>query len=112
MVWEVEQLPVHAAHGAGAAAPELSEVAGALNEAGVAHLIYDLVIRYQGSVGHDGTLYADGESGPAPASGPDARLTERLVERALDTGARVTPIEGAASDGLADAPGIAALLRW
>jgi hypothetical protein len=39
-------------------------------------------------------------------------LTERIVERALETGARVTPVEGAASNGLAEASGIAAVLRW
>jgi hypothetical protein len=46
------------------------------------------------------------------ASTADPRLTERIVERALETGARVTPVEGAASDGLAEASGIAAVLRW
>ena len=40
---------------AGAAALGLSEVAGALNQARVAHLIYDPLVRYQGSVGQDGT---------------------------------------------------------
>jgi hypothetical protein len=45
-------------------------------------------------------------------SNPAGRLTERMVERALDTGARLTPVEGAADDGLAEASGIAALLRW
>jgi hypothetical protein len=39
-------------------------------------------------------------------------LTERLVERALKTGARISPIEGAADGRLKDAAGVAALLRW
>ena len=43
---------------------------------------------------------------------PEPRLTERIVERCLDTGAQITPVEGAASAVLADAGGIAALLRW
>jgi len=98
--------------GAGAAALGLSEVVGALNQARVAHLIYDPLIRYRGSVGHDGSLYADGETAPSTGSTADERLTERIVERALETGARVTPVEGAASDGLAEASGIAAVLRW
>ena len=98
--------------GAGVAALGLSEVVGALNQARVAHLIYDPAIRYRGSIGHDGSLYAQDETTPAHSSTAEARLTERIVERALETGARVTPVEGAASDGLAEASGIAAVLRW
>jgi hypothetical protein len=91
----------------------LSQVAAALNEARVAHLIYDPEVRYQGSVAQDGSLYAGGEApaGAAPLT-EETRLTERLLERALETRARVTPAEGAATGGLADAGGIAALLRW
>lgn len=100
------------AHGAGTAALGLSEVVGALNQARVAHLIYDPFIRYRGSVGHDGSLYAEDETAPSYRSAPDERLTERIVERALETGARVTPVEGAATDGLTEASGIAAVLRW
>jgi hypothetical protein len=107
----IRQVREHA-HGAGSAALGLSEVVGALNEARVAHLVYDPFIRYRGSVDRDGNLYADDETGPGSPSTPAARMTERLVERALETGARVTPVEGAASDGLADASGIAAVLRW
>lgn len=79
------------AQGAGAAALGLSEVVGALNQARVAHLIYDPFIRYRGSVGDDGSLYADDETAPSDDATPDDRLTERIVERALETGARVTP---------------------
>ena len=94
------------------AALGLSEVVGTLNQARVAHLIYDPFVRYRGSVGRDGSLYAGDERAPTYDSTPDERLTERMVERALETGARVTPVEGAANDGLAEASGIAALLRW
>ena len=100
------------AQGAGAAALGVSEVVGALNQARVGHLVYDPFVRYHGSVGEDGSLFAAGESGPTFGWTPDTRLTERIVERALATGARVTPVEGAASDGLAEAAGIAAVLRW
>lgn len=99
--------------GSGQAARGLSEVAGALNEARVSHLLYDSGIRYEGSVGADGLLHADEESGsPEARLVHEPRLTERLVERALETGARVTPLEGAASDALGEIGGIAALLRW
>ncbi len=100
------------AQGAGAVALGLSEVVGALNQARVAHLIYDPFIRYRGSVGLDGSLYAEDEMVPTYDSTPEERLTERIVERALETGAHVTPAEGAATDGLAEATGIAAVLRW
>ena len=98
--------------GAGVAALGLSEVVGALNQARVAHLIYDPSIRYRGSIGHDGSLYAEDATTLTYGSTTDERLTERIVERALETGARVTPVEGAASNDLADASGIAAVLRW
>jgi hypothetical protein len=100
------------AHGAGAAALGLSEVVGALNQARVAHLVYDPYIRYRGSVGYDGSLYAEDETALTYGSTADERLTERIVERAFETGARVTPVEGAGADGLADALGIGAVLRW
>lgn len=99
--------------GAGAAAVGLSEVAAALTAGRVAHLVYDPEVRYAGSVGADGALYAGDEVAPGDEPGtPDPRLTERLVERALETGARVSPVEGAAAGPLQDANGIAALLRW
>lgn len=100
------------AQGAGAAALGPSEVVGALNQARVAHLIYDPLVRYRGSVAHDGTLYADDEAASPYVAASELRLTERIVERALETGARVTPVAGAANNGLAEAAGIAAVLRW
>ncbi len=100
------------ARGGRAAAVGLSEVVGALNQARVAHLVYDPFIRYRGSVGDDGSLYAEDETALTSGSTADLRLTERIVERALETGAQVTPVEGAAADGLAEALGIAAVLRW
>ncbi|MFD2353082.1 hypothetical protein ACFSTC_33045 [Nonomuraea ferruginea] len=86
-------------------------MAGALNEGRVAHLVYDPEVRYVGSVDADGTLYADTETGVRRHT-PEPRLNERLVERALATGARVSPIEGAGAGVLGDAGGIGALLRW
>jgi hypothetical protein len=100
------------AHGAGAVALGLSEVVGALNQARVSHLVYDPFVRYRGSIAADGTLYAEDEAALSSAATADPRLTERIVERALETGARVSPVEGAAAGGLAEADGIAAVLRW
>lgn len=91
----------------------LSQVAGALNEGRVAHLIYDPEVRYLGSVDTDGALYADAEvAADGREHTAEPRLNERLVERALATGARVSPVEGAAGGVLGDANGIGALLRW
>jgi hypothetical protein len=88
-------------------------VAAALNSGRVAHLVYDPQVRYTGSVGADGLLSAGEELGPDGQAGtPEPRLTERLVERALATGARVSPVEGAAQGVLEESEGVAALLRW
>jgi hypothetical protein len=98
---------------AGTAALGLSEVVTALNVGRVAHLVYDPHVRYTGTVSADGALYGGDEVAPdGQPQTPEPRLTERLVERALQTGARVSPIEGAADGALRDAAGIGALLRW
>jgi hypothetical protein len=99
-----------AALGAQRGALGLSEVVAALNEGRAEHVIYDSALRYSGSVASNGSLLAAGE---APGLGKDEpRLLERILERAFHTGARVTPVDGSAADNLADAGGIAALLRW
>jgi hypothetical protein len=104
---------VREAAGSGLAALGLSEVAAALNAGRVAHLVYDPQVRYTGSVGVDDALYGGDEIAPGGGlSRPEPRLTERLVERALNSAAQITPIEGAAGGELVDAAGIAALLRW
>jgi hypothetical protein len=99
-----------AALGAQRGALGLSEVVAALNEGRVEHVMYDSARRYTGGIGPDGSLLADGEHLGLGTEEP--RLLERIVERALDTGARVTPLDGSAAGRLADADGIAALLRW
>jgi hypothetical protein len=98
-----------AALGAQRGALGLSEVVAALNEGRVEQVIYDSARRYTGGIGPDGSLFADGERLGLGTEEP--RLLERIVERALDTGARVAPLEGPAARRLADADGIAALLR-
>ncbi|MFA1703228.1 hypothetical protein ACDT10_09930 [Mycobacterium intracellulare] len=99
--------------GSGRTALGLSEVTAALNAGRASHVVYDPQVRYQGTVGADGALYGGDEVGPNghPVT-PEPRLTERLVERALMTGARISPVDGAADGGLKDAEGVAALLRW
>ena len=64
-------------------------------------------------IGEDGRMSAPLELRPtAGRVRQEPRLTERIVERCLATGALITPVEGAASAVLADAGGVAALLRW
>ena len=105
---------VHSAALAGSgAALGLSEVAAALNEARVEHLLYDSAIRHAGAMTPSGRLVIPPERDPAGEPlRPEPRLTERMVERCLATGASVTPVEGAAATLLADTGGVAARLRW
>jgi stalled ribosome rescue protein Dom34 len=99
--------------GRGSAALGLSEVVAALNQGRVAHLAYDPGVRYVGSIDELGALHPEGERPAATGSlEHEPRLTERIIERSLATGARISPVEGASSDALAEAGGIAALLRW
>ncbi len=101
------------AAGSGRGVSGLSEVAAALTIGRVAHLVYDPEVRYVGTVGANGALYGGQEVGPDGQPGAvDPRFTERLVERALQTGARISPVEGATNTDLRAADGIAALLRW
>ncbi|MGE2688878.1 hypothetical protein [Mycolicibacterium pulveris] len=97
--------------GAGGGVLGLSEVAASLNAGRVAHLVYDPEVRYVGTVGADGALYGGDEVGPEGGT-PESRFTERLIDRALETKARISPVEGAAAGVLSDANGVAALLRW
>jgi hypothetical protein len=99
-----------AALGAQRGALGLSEVVAALNEGRVEHVIYDSARRYTGAIGPDGSLFSEGEQ--LGLGKVEPRLLERIVERALHTGARVTPLDGNAAGRLADADGIGALLRW
>ena len=43
---------------------------------------------------------------------PDERLAEQMIEHALESGARVTPLAAEAGVALAPHEGVAALLRW
>lgn len=108
---------IRAAAGTGGGALGLSQVAAALNAVRVAHLVYDPEVRYAGSVGADGALYGGDEARPGEQVTPEPRSNERLVERALATGAQISPIEGAAGARLTDAAGVGARpellhLRW
>ena len=98
---------------AGRGALGVSDVLAALNEARVMHLIYDPEIRYAGFIAEGGQLLNGREQRPLHEHVcAEPRMTERMVERCLETGARITPVQGAAATVLADAGGVAARLRW
>ncbi len=110
---QLAQATLDGASGAAGAALGLSEVLAALNDARVAHLVYDADVRFQGVVGEDGHLSAPPEQRPmAGRTLDEPRLTERMVERSLETGARITPVNGEAARVLAVTGGVAAVLRW
>ncbi|MGV0718301.1 VLRF1 family aeRF1-type release factor [Mycolicibacterium sp. XJ662] len=102
---------VRDAAGAGGGVLGLSEVAVALTAGRVAHLVYDPEVRYAGTIGAGGALYGGDEVGSGGGT-TEPRFTERLIDRALETKAKISPVEGAAGGALSDANGIAALLRW
>jgi hypothetical protein len=102
----------NAARAAEGGALGLSEVLAALNDARVKHLIYNPDLRYAGAIADDGQVSAPPEQRPTDRAVQEPRLTERMVERCLETGARVTPVGGRAAAMLADMGGVAAQLRW
>jgi hypothetical protein len=84
----------------------LADVLGALQQDRAAALVIDSERACSGVVESDGTLRA-------PERGEDAvDLTDLIVARALESGAEVRPVRGAAAEALEDCGGIAAHLRW
>lgn len=97
--------------GGGHGAVGLADTLAALAEGRVQHLIFDDRIDPAGVRDADGRLWAD----QAHADGDvtdEPMLVERMVERALETSADVTPVGEQAAEILADHDGVAAVLRW
>jgi hypothetical protein len=104
-----------AALGSSDGALGLSQTLQGLNEGRVAHLMIDMSRERSGWSLPDGRLAVRGEllPGADPESVSEERyLTERMVERALETGADITPVAGEAAALLEPHGGVAALLRW
>jgi hypothetical protein len=98
---------------AGLAAVGMGDVLTALAEGRVQHLLIDPRRRPSGARAPDGRLAVAGEVPPgAGATTPEPHLAERMLERALATGARVTAIAGPAAEPLEAHDGVAAALRW
>lgn len=107
-------LEVAGAGGPAALGPR--RVCDAANVGRIDHLLFTSDARVVGQVAEDGTLYDD-VHGPAAQAGlamtREPHLVERLVEKVLSMGGRVTRVDGAdASALLAPQQGLAALLRW
>jgi peptide subunit release factor 1 (eRF1) len=90
-------------------------VLDALAEGRVHTLLLDAARELEGSATGDGRLYPAGVVPPGVS--PDElrtepHLAERMAERALETGATLVAVTGAAAETLAEHDGVAAILRW
>lgn len=106
---------VDAAASGNAGVAGLGDTLGALAECRVAHLLLDESAEWRGAGAPDGRLVAGDEVPPGVAPGdlvPEPRMSERMIQRALAGGAEVTLLGAEAAAELADAGGVAAILRW
>ena len=83
------------------------ETLEALSAGRVDHLVFDAERDYNGHGIEQGLAY---EGPPLGESG--LPVAELLIERALETGARITPVIGDAASALDEHDGVAALLRY
>jgi stalled ribosome rescue protein Dom34 len=83
------------------------ETLEALNEGRVEHLVFDAERDYNGHGIEEGLAY---EGPPLGESG--LPVAELMIERALQTSARITPVVGDAATALDEHSGVAALLRY
>jgi len=104
-----------AALAGGAGSLGLADTLAALMEGRVYRLLLDSGREWSGAVAPDGRLLDSGEKPPdvrADQLTPEPFLAERMIEQAIRTSASVVPVEGKAAAALADADGVAAILRW
>ncbi len=110
----VESARAGAASG-GNGAIGLADVLGVLPEGRVAHLLLARGAQLSGTVGPRGELAPVGVVLPGLSSSElrtEPLLGDRMALQALETGARVTVVGDEGASMLADADGVAALLRW
>jgi hypothetical protein len=100
----------------GAATAGLREVCDALNQGRVAHLLFDNRLELEGFRSSEDTLHPEVSGPVAQSDGVEFHreplFIERMIEKAIGTGAAVTPVGHAASAPLGAYDGVAALLRW
>ncbi|MER6949506.1 VLRF1 family aeRF1-type release factor [Nonomuraea sp. NPDC000554] len=90
----------------------LGQTLALLNEGRVDVLLLDENGRWQGGRGPDGFLYPAGQVPPGVPAVEEPDLGERMIERALESGAQVTILTAQTAAELADHDGVAAHLRW
>jgi hypothetical protein len=102
---ELEQVrrAMEAARAGGNASAGLQETMQALAEARVAHLLLDSERGFGPDEGARPTWEEESEPGG---------LGPAMIDQALRTGARVTPVRGPAAEALSQSQGVAALLRY
>lgn len=96
----------------GAAVLGAAGVVRALGEGRVHHLLLTPHADRVGWIGSDGHLATTREDARLTDPRREPRLVHRMIERALDTDALVTPVDGEAAALLHEHDEIAALLRW
>jgi hypothetical protein len=99
----------------GTATLGLDDTLAALAEGRVHELLLDTQREVSGVVSPDGRLARRGQVPPGVAPGTlqaEPHLIERMIERALETGAGVVPLAATAADVLDDWDRVAARLRW
>ncbi|MFI9596072.1 VLRF1 family aeRF1-type release factor [Nonomuraea sp. NPDC052265] len=89
----------------------LNQTLALLNEGRVDHLLLDENGRWSGFRGADGFLY-DEQTPRSMVLEQEPDLGERMIEAALDNGARITVLGTEAAEPLTPYKGVAALLRW
>lgn len=99
-----------------AGAAGLKAVCDALNEGRVAHLLFDDRLQLSGYRSSEDTLHPEIDGELAQTDGveftEEPLFVERMIEKAISTGAQVTPVAQAPSAPLGAHDGVAALLRW
>lgn len=107
----VEQVKSRTLSG-GSGALGLADTLAAVNQGRVAHLVFDADLEVDGYRSAEDTLHAD----PADAEGfdvePERLLIERAVEKVIEMGGAVTPVDEQAAGLLGEHGSIGALLRW
>jgi Bacterial archaeo-eukaryotic release factor family 5 len=83
------------------------ETLEALSQGRVEHLLFDADRDYRGESIEQGLAY----EGP-PFDDDGLPVAELMIERALETSARITPLDGDAAAALQEHDGVAALLRY
>jgi hypothetical protein len=111
----VEQARDAALSTGGTGALGLRDTLDALTQARVSHLILEDGRNWAGQHSQDGAILV-GSDAPLGLDTSDMiadqNMSERMIERALGTDAKVTLVQGPAIEVLAEYEGVAAILRW